>query len=379
MLANPPDDPMAAHSHISIAWPLDILSLVYAEQNFTGYLMPRVTGMRPIFNVYNPAMRRKHSPLFSYRYLLRAARNLASAVSALHNRGYVIGDINESNILVSETALVTLVDTNSFQVTDPQTGDVYRCPVGKAEYTPPELQGKRFSHIDRTAEHDRFGLAVLLFQLLMEGTHPFAGMFQGGGDPPPYEDRIISGHFAYGTRRVPYHPMPVAPVLDILHPALRQLFLRCFDDGHFVPAARPDARAWQNALHQAEKELTVCQVNAQHLFSSHLSACPWCERAKKLGGRDPFPLQPVQDIRPPRRSSSASLPGGRRPFRKSCFSVFLIRLQRSPSTGGVVPSWAVHMPLAASVNGGIPGAHTPSPRLSRFLATVGPGGHWPGR
>jgi hypothetical protein len=39
--------------------------------------MPRVTGLRPLMGVYNPQSRRKFCPLFTYAYLLRAARNLA--------------------------------------------------------------------------------------------------------------------------------------------------------------------------------------------------------------------------------------------------------------------------------------------------------------
>ena len=290
MLVNPPDDPMAETGHISIAWPLDLLQNADPPR-FVGYLMPRVSGMRPIFTYYNPAVRRRLSPLFHTLYLHRAARNLAAAVRALHSRGYVIGDVNESNILVSDTALVTLVDTDSFQVRD--NGRVYRCPVGKPEYTPPEMQGRSFSESDRQPEHDLFGLAVLIFQLLMEGTHPFAGLYQGAGDPPPYEERIVVGHFPYGTRRSPYRPMPNAPPLDILHPTLRQLFLRCFEDGHLLPSARPDAQTWQTALKEAEEALIPCAANPQHRYGRHLVACPWCERRRRLGGRDPFPVRPL--------------------------------------------------------------------------------------
>src|SRR5439155_19445245 len=130
-------------------------------------LMPRFSGVRPIIDYYHPQTRLKHCPLFNYPYLLHTARNLAVAMRALHQRGYVIGDLNESNILVSDTALVTLIDTDSFQVRDPQSGSVYRCPVGKPEYTPPELQGRSFADCNRQVEHDLFGLAVLIYQLLM--------------------------------------------------------------------------------------------------------------------------------------------------------------------------------------------------------------------
>jgi DNA-binding helix-hairpin-helix protein with protein kinase domain len=166
MVTNPPEDPMGSHGHISIVWPVSLLSTV-DEQQVIGFLMPRVTGMHPLIACYNPAIRRQQWPLFNYRYLIRTAHNLAAAVRALHARGYVIGDVNESNILVTDTALVTLVDTDSFQVREPHNGVVYRCSVGKPEFTPPELQGCPFAQVDRAPEHDLFGLAVLIFQLLM--------------------------------------------------------------------------------------------------------------------------------------------------------------------------------------------------------------------
>src|SRR5438093_919042 len=84
---------------------------------------------------------------------------------ALPAKGYGIGDLNERNLLVTTQALVTLVDTDSFQVKAAER--VFRCRVGSAEYTPPELQGARFADIDRGPQHDAFGLGVLIFQLLM--------------------------------------------------------------------------------------------------------------------------------------------------------------------------------------------------------------------
>jgi hypothetical protein len=37
------------------------------------------------------------------------------------------------------------------------------------------------------------------------------------------------------------------------------------------------------------KMLKTCSNNDQHMFPSHLRACPWCERTKLFGGNDPFP------------------------------------------------------------------------------------------
>ncbi|MDC0835211.1 hypothetical protein POG22_19740 [Geitlerinema sp. CS-897] len=309
MYANPPDDPLRSQGHVSIAWPEDLL---LQRGRVVGFLMPRADGGFPLHTFYTPASRRDRCPLFNYLYLYRSARNLAAAASNLHARGYVIGDVNESNILVSPTALVTLVDTDSFQVCDPQRDRLYPCPVGKPDFTPPELQGKTLRHVRRLPEHDRFGLAVLIFQLLMEGTHPFSGVYSGRGDPPPIETRIAMGHFPYGTRSVPYRPMPVAPSFEILTPELQRLFVRCFEAGHHTPKLRPDAQTWVRVLEVAERQLVTCSVNPQHRYGRHLADCPWCDRKQKLRGRDPFP----PTVREAGRLQQQPMPKPKRPARR---------------------------------------------------------------
>jgi len=318
MLDNPPTDPTAAQGHASIAWPVDILYSLEDKKRVVGYLMPRAEGTHPVIDFYNPLSRRETCPLFSYQYLYRTARNLAAVMHALHKCDYVIGDVNESNILVTDTALITVVDTDSFQVHDTARETVFHCPVGKPEFTPAELQGKLFHYVDRTPAHDRFGLAVLIFQLLMEGTHPFAGVYLGEDDPPPYEARITAGHFPYGIRETPYRPLPAAPPLSLLPAHILQLFMRCFQEGHDDPQARPDAQTWALALKEAEQNLISCAVNEQHRYGKHLAECPWCQRASLLGGRDPFPsvervqqgkhLQPLpQPVQTPLPAASVPL------------------------------------------------------------------------
>ncbi|MBM3210796.1 hypothetical protein FJZ33_01135, partial [Candidatus Poribacteria bacterium] len=72
MIANPPDDPMASLGHVSIAWPLDLLYSTNNGNHATGFIMPLVKDMRPIFDFYNPRSRRRHCPLFNYLYLHRS-------------------------------------------------------------------------------------------------------------------------------------------------------------------------------------------------------------------------------------------------------------------------------------------------------------------
>ncbi|HEX2205063.1 MAG TPA: TonB family protein [Longimicrobium sp.] len=282
MTENPPALPPGGA--VSLAWPAELLT--DARGWLAGFVMPRAEGAR-VFELYNPVTRRKAAPLFHWGLMHRAGANLAAAFDAVHAAGYVVGDVNESNLLVSPDGAVTVVDTDSFQVRGQRA--TFRSRVGKAEFTPPELQGARFGEVDRAPEHDRFGLAVLLFLLLMEGTHPFAARFGAGEETPTVEERIGRGLFPYVPGDAAIRPPRLAPRFEALHPAVRALFVTAFVDGHADPAARPSAAEWRAALEEAEDALAVCDLNPQHRFGAHAGACPWCARARLLRGRDPFP------------------------------------------------------------------------------------------
>src|SRR6266446_3577299 len=114
MLANPPHDPTRQQQgHISIAWPTE--RILDTQGRCVGFLMPYIDAAHsfPLLKLYNPWDRRRTKLSFTWEYLLRMARNLASVLAALHKKGYVVGDLNESNVLVTTTALVTLVDCDS--------------------------------------------------------------------------------------------------------------------------------------------------------------------------------------------------------------------------------------------------------------------------
>ena len=283
MLTNPPIDPTAVLGHPSLAWPA---ALLYdQDRHLAGYMMPYIKGAAPILVVFNPRRRSEALPQFDRRYLHRTACNLATAIGALHQSDYVVGDLNESNILVKSSALVSLIDIDSFQVQESNNGQMitYPCPVAKPEYTAPELQGKNLSSIVRTSEQDAFGLGVLIFQLLMEGNHPFRAQWLGQGDPPPLEERIAIGGFPYtSTPGVPVRPPKYAPDLDLLHPAITELIRRCFIDGHQDPHQRPGASAWAKAIAEAEKRLVQCTYG--HVYSDHLPACPKCQTQRVTSG-----------------------------------------------------------------------------------------------
>ncbi len=290
MAANPPagTSPDAANPYI--AWPLDLLRTTGRRGRIAGFLMPRIDDMAPIIDIYSPHARMTTRPWFDYRLLLRTSINLARAVETAHRGGYVIGDLNHSNIFVAADARVTLIDADSFQVRDPDGGDAFLCPVYTPEFTAPELHHLGLIKTERYVGQDNFGLGVLVFLLLMGGVHPFAGIHLGQGEPPPLFSRIATGDFPYSRNKRPMvAPPPISAPFETLHPNIQGLFRRCFEDGHQDPESRPTASDWRDALQTAEDDLAVCKTNSQHQYSPHQPICPWCTRTQQLGGRDPFP------------------------------------------------------------------------------------------
>ncbi len=350
MQAHPPRDPSADTAHPSIAWPL---GLVYDSGGTpVGFLMPRFPGgsFRPLLEFYNPQTRLDHAPGFTWAYLLRTAANLAAVVAALHAQGTVIGDLNESNLLVNRSALVTLIDCDSMQVTGPD-GTVFRCPVGKPEYTPPELQGVDFSRVNRVPAHDLFGLAVLVSLLLMEGVHPFQGVWQGAGDPPTLEENIAAGRCPYAGA-TDLRPPPYALPFTILPPAVQDLMRRCFGPGARDPVARPPAQEWCVALEAAAADLATCAVNPQHRYSRHLGdECPWCARIARLHLPDPFPL-PGQELPRRERPARPALPRVATGGRVAALPVVIAGGGRGGSVLTATPQWTPSTGVAVAGGGG---------------------------
>ena len=290
MAAHPPGGMSPTASNAEIAWPLDLLWTPGRKSQIAGFLMPRVEGMAPIIDIYSPHARLMSRPWFDYRLLIKASISLAEAVETAHQGGYVIGDLNHSNIFVADDCRVTLIDADSFQVSDPDGGAAFLCPVYTPEFTAPELHHQGLVKTERSLDQDAFGLGVLVFLMLMGGVHPFSGVSLGRGEVPPLFSRIASGDFPYSRKkRSMIAPPPIALPFETLSPGLQDLFYRCFEDGHDEPERRPAPSVWRAALLEAEQELTVCSANPQHHYAKHQPVCPWCVRTEQLGGRDPFP------------------------------------------------------------------------------------------
>lgn len=280
MIAHPPKEPNSHLNHISFAWPNS--SLRNPQGDYVGFLMPEVKGGKELIDVYNPQRRKKLKLEIDWRFLHTSALNIASLIAALHEAGYVLGDINPKNILVNNRALPSIIDTDSFQVKSPQNGKIHRCLVGFPGYTPPELMGKDFAKIEQTEVHDRFRLALIIYQLLFSGNSPFEGKWTGAGETPELDERIKRGIWLYSENSLIERVDRTIP-LKIVHPAIRECFIKCFNDGYKNPHLRPTAKEWLEALRIGNDRLTVCDRVDSHFYSRTYGSCYWCDRSAKLG------------------------------------------------------------------------------------------------
>lgn len=262
------------------AWPVDLL--LRRDGRPIGFLMPKLGGYKDIHQLYSPKSRERDFPKADWRFLIHAALNTARAFAVIHETGCVIGDVNHGSVLVAGNAIVSIIDCDSFQVT--VDGKNYLCQVGTEDFTPPELLGRPFDGVVRQANHDNFGLAVMIFRLLFMGRHPFAGRPLGKGEMP-LPKAMREFRFAYSTTRqaaIQMERPPGTPALAIVGTAVGSLFERAFA-AEGARGNRPTGRVWSSALEELGKQTTRCKVNEAHWYLRSLPACPWCAMEAATG------------------------------------------------------------------------------------------------
>lgn len=262
------------------AWPVGTIHQQLGAA-VCGLLMPKVTGFKEVHTLYGPKSRLAQFPNATWPFLIHTAMNAARAFAVMHDQGHVVGDVNQSNLYVSDKGTVKLIDCDSFQIV--QNGRYFLCEVGVPTHTPPELQGKPFHGFVRTPNHDNFGLAVIIFQLLFMGRHPFSGQYLGPGDMS-IEKAISEFRFAYGVGVASRQMKPPPATLPLEAVAqLAPLFEQAFLSSGIKPSARPRAQEWVRTLGETAKNVQQCSRNPGHHYLKVASRCPWCEIEGKSG------------------------------------------------------------------------------------------------
>lgn len=262
------------------AWPFATLHL-NKNGPVQGFLMTRANG-EPVHQIYSPGQRKQNFPDKDWAFLINVARNTAAAFQAIHVRGHIIGDVNPNLVYVSENTIAKLIDCDSFQIH--ANSQSYLCEVGVPFFTPPELQSlTTFENLTRTKNHDNFGLALLIFHILLMGRHPFSGRHAGKGDVP-LEKAIANLKYVFSkdslSRGVSPPPNPISP--KILSSTLYSYFERAFLESG-ISHARPTGAEWVAALDEFRLNLQTCRAESIHKYYRELIKCPWCELEQASG------------------------------------------------------------------------------------------------
>ncbi|MEG3180453.1 hypothetical protein [Sphingomonas sp. LT1P40] len=317
MLARPPQLPHAEHEGMDypqVAWPE--AKLYDAKGDFAGFLMPEIDFSRStsLVNLLQKSSRRAEGISDYYGYRVLVARNLASVFAELHRAGHHMIDMKPANLrFYPAVSWMAVVDADGFSI----AGKRKRIAAEQVsdEYIAPESWQKKPAELGE--EQDLFGLAVIIFQLLNNGLHPFAGAAKGAGQATDLQGRILEGLYSYAL-----HPVAGAsPGAASIHKTFRRSTRKLFDRAFLNPADRPNAAMWRDHLDALVGMLVPCE--AKPLEHAHFgTGCGFCAhearllsaaiaRAKKADrrprgvplGAPAAPTATVPHIAPPRRGS----------------------------------------------------------------------------
>jgi DNA-binding helix-hairpin-helix protein with protein kinase domain len=286
---------------VPAAWPIDRVRRI-DDGALIGFTMPylRPPTHHLLVGLLDDNERNVRLPAAGWFWLAAAATNLARMVARLNQLGVVVGDLAPPNLFVTGGAKLTVVDVDGWQIRPPRGGEPLPCPFSRSEYTAPELLDQPAGTV-RRASSDRWALAVVTAQILLMGTHPFAGVPAGGS--PPYDE--VSNVLARRCWLLGHQvivPDGVPDITKLLPDDVRRLFDRCFDRGADRPDERPTPAMWATALVNVERDLVSCARNTRHVHLRTARHCPWCLLAAE--GHDRFPAVRAASHAAPRNARS---------------------------------------------------------------------------
>ncbi len=184
-----------------------------------GYAMKRVPRATPLFRLAEPRNRK----LTEVEQVLTWLRSVGAALTAIHERGVVVGDFNDFNLLAQGDD-VFFIDADSFQF------GRFPCRVFTERFVDPLLAGSKPTGLaprsPMSKESDWYAYTVLVFTLLL-GVSPYGGVYR-----PARASRRVN-HNLRPLRRItlfdddvvrPRASLPLATLADDLLSYFRAVF-----------------------------------------------------------------------------------------------------------------------------------------------------------
>lgn len=197
-----------------------------------GFLLPKIRNALPVENLM-------HNQEVGERFRLHICNLLWQGVMELHEAELFRRDF--PNELIDQEGKLYFIDTDSLSSSSKTFGGF------KEKYAAPEvldhaaMSEGTVSELRASSEEDAFSLGLYTYEIL-QGIHPFKGIFHGQGKKPELSERIRRGLFPHGRVKAEWSPSSEGKQFSQLPMPLQELFFSLFVDGHSVPKNRPSVR-----------------------------------------------------------------------------------------------------------------------------------------
>jgi DNA-binding helix-hairpin-helix protein with protein kinase domain len=211
-------------------------------------------------NFFDPVLSKRLKPFESALTLrIQLAINLCELIENLHkNKNYFI-DIKPQNIRVyKKNHKVILLDCDGYSINNfNESPSRFDAELISTDYIAPEVTRDNLKINTLGLQQDLYGLAVILFQLLNRGTHPFQGItIDKNISASTNDERASLGLYAYGLNgNWKVKPRPQS-IHNLFLTETRELFDKSFETDSRITAAE-----WSKHFKEilVNKKLELCQ------------------------------------------------------------------------------------------------------------------------
>jgi len=276
-----PDQVENGKRYVQIAWPQ--AAVFDGQGGFAGFVMPLLDMAQTaeLEQIMQERQARAAGLPTGLGPKLTLAANLAAVIDALHQQQHYVVDLKPVNLRFYRDSLyIAMLDCDGFSI----QGHAERFPAEQftADYLAPEFQRKGMPAGTEMAQ-DRFALAVVIFQLLNFGIHPYSGRPGNAQVATDIPGRIRDGCYAYGVKRHKQLAPNATSGHALMPPELRAMFDRAFSPS--PKPQRPSAADWAQLLRgyaqRSGGKLVVCAANAEHQHFAGFG-CAACARDKVI-------------------------------------------------------------------------------------------------
>lgn len=345
-----PDQVENGKRYVQIAWPQS--PLLDARGRFIGFAMPvlDIQQTAELEEVLQERQARAAGLPTGLGAKITLAANLSGVIAALHQQHHYVVDLKPVNLRFYRDSLyIAMLDCDGFSIQG--ESERFAAQQFTADYLAPELQGGGLTAAGEAAQ-DRFALAVVIFQLLNFGIHPFSGRPANAQLPTDLPGRIRGRYYAYGLRaHKSITPNPVSGHAQMPQ-ELREMFDSAFAGS---PDSRPAPAEWARVLREyalrSSQRLAVCTADPSHQHFAGL-ACAACARSAMIAGAATQAGGKRKPGRGKRARQAAARPPLQQPFQRPLAQAAAVSASISttmPASGGKSGTFAIAVAVALTL------------------------------